>query len=587
MRILKFLVWAVIVLVGLSLLCAYLYLKTLDVNRFRPECEERLSRWIGRPVHIDFLEFRFAVLKPARLFLNGVTISETEEGKDPLLTVDQVELTASISKILLQRRPVFSKVRVHRPRLEVTWPREGTRTEEDKEVDDLQTGPVEGTLPDLFIEELRVEKGRVLWKGGDDGRFGPVELTDVGLVARDVTPAEPYSIEGTASYLDGDGKWRWAGRMRVDWERRRIRFDDMKVETSLALSSADGLAGIFPAAENTDVAAGTGARIRLKISRMVVDAEGIALLACEGRLDKGRLNLLRIPVPFTEVTADFTWSQQDLEVRQWSARFGIGTMQGRLRLTDYAGARRFKMEVRLDDINLRQLFYRLSLPVDVVGLLDTRGRFQWEGWAPASLQRTLRGDGSFTVHGGKFPEVNVPAMVLNRFTKLPDLTSRLVQGHLPRRYARLLQGKGTAFDRFGADFTADEQGFHFDDVHLSAEMFDVRGGIDVSWNGRVEARGTLWLSASLASNITARVKPLESLLDDDGRMRILLKPYSGPWKGFSIEPDPDFLDQRIILNRNPPPPNEVALPEGFAPQRSAVPATPEEKQIRGILDSVF
>ena len=101
MRIVKIIISVVLVATVLFLAGILVFLKTVDLNRFKTQITEQISKSIGRDVSLRHVSFDFSIVQGVTLEISGLSIMDHPDfSTEPMLYVDSSRLDVDILSFL-------------------------------------------------------------------------------------------------------------------------------------------------------------------------------------------------------------------------------------------------------------------------------------------------------------------------------------------------------------------------------------------------------------------------------------------------------------------------------------------------------
>ena len=111
MRIIKIIITVIVVVTILFFVGTFVFLKTVDLNRFKARITEQISRSINRDVSMKHVSFNFSINRGVTLNISGLSVMDISDfSTDPMLYIDSSHLDVDILPFILRRQILVSKI---------------------------------------------------------------------------------------------------------------------------------------------------------------------------------------------------------------------------------------------------------------------------------------------------------------------------------------------------------------------------------------------------------------------------------------------------------------------------------------------
>ncbi|MCK5180499.1 MAG: hypothetical protein KAR32_13295, partial [Candidatus Omnitrophica bacterium] len=93
MRIVKIIFLTILLISVVLFVGMFIFLKTVNLNRFKEQITEQISKSIGRDVRMKHVSFDFSVIKGITLHISGLSIMDLPVfSTEPMLYIDSSHL---------------------------------------------------------------------------------------------------------------------------------------------------------------------------------------------------------------------------------------------------------------------------------------------------------------------------------------------------------------------------------------------------------------------------------------------------------------------------------------------------------------
>jgi hypothetical protein len=548
MKIFKIILIIFVVLVLIGVIGVFAFLKTFDINRFKPQIISNASAALGRAVDFKDIALELSLREGIHLTLKQLTIRDDAGFQSgDFLTVENISLGVGIMPLLIKRQILVSSIHIHSPQCIVIRQKDGQINvqnlgkpvslkkdyvvpPETRDFQGQKAIPVsQAALSVLFIsaETIAVKNGKVTYI---DRSFEPelvLDISQVRLKIEHFSLAEPFTFTLQAAYLSDRPNILVKGNAAVDMETQSIKLKNATVATDLSSLSLSRLAMLK----------------EIELSEFQITESNIRIGGLSLGLGKGRL-----------------------------------TAQGEL--DDYTGAQNFNFDVNMQDLDLSQLLNQKEQPVKLKGFLVGKFKAEGQGLSPGSLRDSLFGEGALEIKKGRLTDINVLKIVLSKISMIPNLVTK-IEANLPERYKEKLTQKDTILTKVKTDLVVGNGLALLKQVEIEADGFLFSGEGEVDFNQRFSLDGSFFIPEDLAASMVENVPELEFLLDERGEIRIPLQ-VSGKIPDIKFAVDLEYIGKKLVKKKASEELGKV-LDKLF--EKKEKPA--EQELIENILDTIF
>jgi hypothetical protein len=243
----------------------------------------------------------------------------------------------------------------------------------------------------------------------------------------------------------------------------------------------------------------------------------------------GPLSREPIPVVLQAEAGPFGEQAVDVEVSKLDSvlekdRFVVRAIEGRTCDGTFSATGAFalggtgatSLEGQLRDADIAQaLSLTAAPPGQFQGAAHLRFQLRSSGSPPDDLAGTVVAE----VKNGALTGFNLLDEVLRNVAPLPGL-AEAVTGRLKPKYGRLFTATETRFQVLQGSFRIADRRVRTDDLTVTAEDFGARATGSVDFDQRVDISGDVVIGRQLTADLTADVKELKYLTEDDGQLAL-------------------------------------------------------------------
>ncbi len=622
MKILKKIIIAIFIFFVIFSVGVAIFLKTFNVNAYKPKIIDEAKKAIGRDIGIGRLSLSWSFPLGVSVKADDLRIADNPRySAEDFLTVKELILGVDILPFLIKRQIVISSTYVKSPRFILikdesgqfnvqTFSIQAVSKDLSFSTKDFLPNLFEGEAfaataqsaqnpPNLFVKSIRLEDGVVIFK---DKTFDPlfeIKISQIRAAIDQLSLTRPFDFSIELALLSSKRNVSAQGMAQVDLEKESIVFRDVRANGDLSQISVDLVKQSFPMLGNLELKEEMKGKFQLGIKEMIVGSKGLSALQFEGMLDKGRLALKQLPLSLDQIHADIQGTESDMTLQDFSLNLGSGKIEARGKVLDYLKGQEFHGQAKASGIDLGEVLPQ-DQPMQFQGKLFAE--FELEKAASYESQdilRALAGKGSVEIREGKLVGANILRIVLDKMSMLPGLVEA-VEANLPENYREALKSEDTIFKEIRLDTRVKNGALFIDTADVITDAFRLSGKGKVSFSQELDLEAAIAIPQDLSRIMVSSVEGLEYLLDNSGEIVIPVR-VAGKIPALVFVPDLEYLGKRILMNRGRQelekvldkvfgaPNEEAGSSPPSSPQTSGEPQekSPEEELIGTILDKIF
>jgi hypothetical protein len=552
-----------IVFVGMGL---FLFLKTLDINRYKDKLAQEMGSLIGRDVTIDSLGLDISFAQGVALHVKGLRFQDDPQFSNQLfLQADHVQLDMNVLAFLLQRKILASQIQIHSPMIRIVRNKEGLLNIPagvpvvQADQTDHSSPVVEGLshrrepLPptydaikqfQLSIETIHLDNGKIIFL--DHEQSSPMELSMEHLNVR----VQGFSLQDAFSFeLDGavfsrDANFHLKGQARMDPSLGQARLDDVTMTMELDKMAVWEVQQAFFSDQGVELGKAWKGTLTIEMSQMVISPEGLLLLALEGGLEGGEIIFSQLSVPLEDIQMKYEMSEHDVRLSQFTVDLGGGRLSLVGNVDDYPKRQKFSGHFQLENISLEELTKTMKAPIRLGGWIQAEGDFSGKGFGKRFIP-SLEGEGTLTLTKGRLQGVNLLQMI---FASGGDWTALMpnLQENLPDSIKENISREDTLFKNIGVRWTAGNAFIGISEFLMETEEVAMKAHGQIDWNFHSELESTGIIAPELSKKMLEEMEVFEPLLDEERRITIPMEKYEGPLGSFRPTPDGKYMAQKMM-----------------------------------------
>jgi len=465
MKQLKFIFIIFFCIVAILFLGVFIFLKTLDINRFKSQITQQISKSINRDVSIGKIFFTPSIHQGVIIGISGLTVSDHPEfSTDPLFYIESAHLNIDALPLILRRQIFVSKIEFNSPKINIIRNKAGkfniqtlserkedqkkvARDDAVKESKDDDRKSVRGkkdeiAFGDMLIRSIRINDGTVLFTDRSSIPTVIIPITGLDLQISNLAFDTAVPFDASVSLWSEKKNISVKGLVRVNAQNHQVRIDDLYIRTDLSDLLLDNVLGDIPSFKEAGLEEGLDGQVVINIHQMVLSEEGLLVLSSDSRLTDGQMKFKDLPIPFENMNMHFEISESDLNIKEINLPIAAGEFMATGQISDYLNRQKFIGELNINDIELKELTAYFDLPVRIEGVIRGSFKSNGEGLSKNALRTSLAGEGTLEVINGRIVDINLLNLVLSKLSFIPNLVDR-IEENLPEQYKEKLNQKDT------------------------------------------------------------------------------------------------------------------------------------------------
>lgn len=528
---------------------AFVFLKTFDFNRLRPQIIAAGQNALGRSFDFAKLDLKLTFKKGVQLRLADITVGEHPDfGQGDFLNAKEVYLGVSRKDLILKRQIRAMGVECASPRINIIRLKDGrinvqafgpaaelkTQTPAQKaSTENAQVSAI--ALPAVFVNQIKVDNGRLEYVDYFFGSKLTLIFDKLALKAENFSLTGSFPVTVQASFASDSQNVFAQGRGEVNMTRLSFILKDIKANADLSTISMDTLRRYIPQLEGVPLPEIKSGALSVSLDLFEAGPQGLIALKGKGILNKGSLRMKELAVPIEEIEVDCSFSESIITVN--SANFSLGKGNAELsgNLSDYMLEQDYAFNAVFKSIDLSECIDQSAYSIKAKGLISGNFEFKGQGFDPNTALSKLSGSGSIELKDGQLTDINVLKMVLDKFTFVPNLSAALEAG-LPDTLKDRLRKKDTVITSLKTALEISNGKVVIQPIDMETESFSFQGNGKVGFDQAYYLGGSFIIPKELSVKMIFAVPQMEYLLDETKQIRFPLK-VSGKGAAVSFMPD--------------------------------------------------
>jgi uncharacterized protein involved in outer membrane biogenesis len=550
MKILKIVLISLAVLLVALSVAAFIFIKTFDINRFKPQIVEQAAKAMGRRVDFGKAGLGVSLLRGISLKIDGLTVGDDAAfGKGDFLSVKTLSVSVDVLGYLFRKQVSVTGVLIDSPEVSVIRGKDGSV---NAQTIGQSSAPVNAAapvaLPALLVSSLKVQNATVKYT---DMTFQPavaLKITGLDITVTGLSLDKPFSFSAQAKVFSGQQNVSVSGKCRIDLKTQSATISDLKADTDLARLLLKDIPQALPMVPAEALPAELKGSLEMTVDTLVAGAQGLARLDAEARLSGGSMKFKEMAQPVKDIAADVRMTEKDVLLESFSANAGQGTVKGKGEIKDYVSGQLFSFEADCDKVNLQELLDQAKYPMQAEGLFSGTVKASGKGFTPTALRSGLSGQADVSVAQPKIKGLNILRMVLDKLSVIPGLGDSVEQG-LPGAYQQKLAQKDTVLSDIKLPIVFDDGKASIKDAAISSDDFSFKGKGDADFDGAYSLEGDCLISVGLSQAMVSAAPQLQYLLNSDKQIYFPLKASGQAAGGVQFKLNAEYIARKLVENQ--------------------------------------
>ncbi len=569
MKTIKLMIKIVLVVCIILFLGFFIFLKTVDLNRFKAQITQQASKAIGRDVEMKHVSFDFSVIHGITLHISGLSIMDSPEfSSAPMLYIDSSHLDVDALSFLLKRQVLISKVEFNSLNInlirssdgKINFQALGQKTTSPSEENKAEEAPSSNTssskeddvrdfdFGELLIRSARITDGTFIFTDHMATPVTMIPITHIELDISNVSMKARFPFEVKASVFSKRRNIFFSGLAQIDTRNNQVRIDDLKIQTDLSEMISGRLNTEIPSLTVIGLQGKNEGKLVIDVHQMILGEDGLLVLSSDGRLTDGKISFKDSPVPIEDLNTQFEVTESDVEITEMTMPLASGEIKMSGRVIEYLGEQKFFMNLNTTNIQLSELATQADFPVQLNGQIYAQFKLNGKGIDQKSLATSLAGEGTGEIKNGRVVDVNILKLVLSKISFIPNLAGQ-IEANLPEKYKEKLKAKDTVLQKVEISAKIHQGTLFINRAEVNADGFLVIATGKMDFNQNLSLNADLYIPSDLSASMIAVTNELSYLLDEQKQIHIPFRPYSGKLANFQMYPDVEDIGKEIIRNR--------------------------------------
>ena len=548
MKVIKVLFIIFLIFLAVVITAAVIFVKTFDVNRFKPQIIAKAKEALNREVDFKRAELKISLQQGLSLKIIDLDIaSDVSFVNGTFLTVKEASCAIDILGYLFQKELNISSIRIESPRITIIRKENGTLNLQTLAPSANSAGASSAVaLPALMISSLEASDGYIKYI---DRSFEPTlkfEIDDVDFSVSRISLNKPFPFRITGAVLSVGQNIEIEGKAQFDLKAKEFRILGLKASTDLSKIRLKDIPEIFSAAKDFNLPKSIEGDVDIRIDELIIGSEGIKDLALDASVDKGELQLKEMQMPIEDIEMDLKIRGDELLIKKIDADIADGSIKASGLVKDYLGKQDYNLTGDIKNFNIEELLDQSNSKVKAEGIASGKINLSGKGFRYEDLL-TLAGEIDLSIEKVKLKNINILREVLNKVSVFPGIAQEL-EAELPKRFKDKLNENDTELSDIKLPIKVENGRLIISNAVIGADEFIFKGQGDARMNGAFSLEGAFLIPPDLSLAMVNVVGELEYLLDKQAQINIPLR-VVGRTTDFQLSVDAEYIAKKLLVDQ--------------------------------------
>ncbi len=556
MKIFKIALISIAGLIVLVVMAMVIFIKTFDVNRYKPQIIGEASKALARQVDFQKAYLGISLFRGIELKISNLSISEDPAfGKGEFLAVKDILVGVDVWGYILQKKISITSILIDSPKITLIRQKDSSfnvqtiakPAEAGKEI--VKSSPATAALaiPAILISSIKTINGALTYI---DYSFEPplrLEALDLTSTVSKVSLTAPFPFVVETAVLSAKKNIRLEGKASFDLKTNEVTITKLKGATELSDILMNKIPSAFPMTKGAVLPASLKGNLGLTMDKLIAGPKGLGALAADCALANGILQFKELASPLKDMAATVKITENKISFDKVSVAIGEGLINAKGAIEDYLAKQDYSASVDIKDLKLQDLIALDKSPVKVEGLAAGKINIKGSGFSPEALKSSLSGNADLSVVKAKLKNINVLRAVLDKISVIPGLSQKIEAG-LPEKFKQKLTAKDTVLADIKLPVVIENGRVIVKDMSLGADEFLFKANGEAGLSGDYSLEGSFLIPQELSASMVAAVSQLQYLLNEENQIYIPLK-VSGNAGEMKFRVDLQYIAQKLVANQ--------------------------------------
>lgn len=559
MKILKIIGISLAVLVILIVVACVIFIKTFDINRFKPQIIAQAKAVLSRDIDFERARLDISLRRGINVKVSNLSIADDRQFQQgDFLKVKKVSISLDVMGYLLQKKITLPAIYIDNPQITVIRGKDGLinaamigkkpGNEPSTEVSSSSTPtPPAMALPAVLISSFRIEGGKITYI---DKSFDPavcIDVNNISMLVTGISLNEPFPFKVDAAVLSQKKNISINGNIRLNLAANEVEISGLNVSAELSDIDIAKLPAAFPMIKDAPLPQDIKGRINARFDTLKAGPEGLKGLSAIVTLSGAGFKVPQLAAPVTGMSADVKLTQSDAILDKASLSIGSGTIECSGELKDYVAAQKYNMALNISNLSIGDLLLQDKASFRAEGIISGTITATGAGFSPEAVKSNMSATADIFISHAKLVGLNVLRTVLDKITVIPGLSASVEAG-LPAELKEKLVQEDTEFSDMILPVSIEAGRMFIKNTSVGTGEFVFTGLAEAGFDGSYALQGAFIITQAMSEAMVSAVSQLQYLYDEKKQIYIPLK-VSGTPAGMKFNVDLEYIGKKLLENQ--------------------------------------
>ncbi len=586
-KIFKVLFITIVVIIVMVVAGAFLFLKTYDINRLKPQIIQAINKASGLNVRIGKLAFKFSLYEGIIMNVSKISVGDVPEfSKLNFFEADAISFHVDILSLIRKKEIISSKIVIQSPRfnfiandsgeLNVEKILERITSAQQKNDGDVNTrlnreAEPKGRMlkkeaansgqadvrkrkdlrlqesyafPAISISSFKINDGEIIYKNRISHPNIVIPIRNINFDISNFALNKSFNFNLLCSLWSDSDNVKIQGNAIVNLPHQEVRLDDVLIVTDFEQLSFEKMKKDMRSLNTDAVKSCKQGKLSLLINQAILGDKGLLTLSADGNLADVRFDFQDNKFPINTFNSRFEVTEKDISIKELLIGLASGEIVFKGDINDYWQSQDYAFDLDINGIKLDELLSVEDVGYQITGVIKGDFHLKGEFFDPLKFTDYLTGTGNLDIKDVKIKDLNILKVILDKIPSISDLNKR-IEDNLPERLKEKLKGPDTNFEKVTVDLSLEQGDLFFKNAEVATTEFKVFFNGKMDLDNNLNIKSDFFIGKDLSKNLVEAVEEFSCLMDANGQIYINLKEYSGNASDIRIYPDAKDLVSRM------------------------------------------
>ncbi len=286
--------FTIFILLIIALFAGFIFLKTFDIKRYKPQIITAASNALGRAVDFKDIAFSVSIKDGVRFHLSDFIIAENPDfGSGDFVFVKEIDAGVDLLAFLTARQISVSAVLVSSAQVSII--RNSAGLLNFQTIKSTTDAPSAGTLPAssvaipaIFVNSFKIENAQVAFTDQSVAPELKLTVSQLNFDVKQFSLSNPFDVLLEAAILSSEKNFSLSTKLQLDLAKSQVRFFNTDVALDLGQIPLEKLKAL-PMFSSVSLPELLDGQLKLKVRTAEVSSSGLAKIDADVFFYNGRV----------------------------------------------------------------------------------------------------------------------------------------------------------------------------------------------------------------------------------------------------------------------------------------------------------